>query len=103
MSRKYLSLTRIATCALVLLLALALPTLAADAKGKVKNVAPDKNELVITDNNKDWAFGLDKNSTIFVNDKAAKLADLQVGDEVSVTYEKRDDKLHAHSIRAMRR
>jgi len=99
----HLSPARIATCALLLLLALALPALAADAKGKVKNVAPDKNELVITDNTKDWTFGLDKNSTVFVNDKAAKLADLQVGDEVSVTYEKRDDKLHAHSIRAMRR
>src|SRR5436309_6440627 len=100
---KNLAPAQIATLALVLLLALALPALAADAKGKVKNVAPDKNELVVTDNNKDWTFELDKAGTVFINDKAAKLADLQVGDEVTVAYEKRDEKLHASSVRAQRK
>ena len=103
MSWKNLSLSRIATVALVLLLALALPLAAADAKGKVKTVAPDKNELVVTDNAKDWTFELDKAGTVFINDKAAKLADLQVGDEVTITYEKKGEKLHASSIRAQRK
>jgi Cu/Ag efflux protein CusF len=88
----------------VLLLVLAAPVWAADAKGKIKSVDPDKQEVVITDNDaKNWTFHLDKDAKVFLNDKEAKLADVQPGDAVAITYEKAGDKLMASVIRATKK
>jgi hypothetical protein len=89
---------------LVLLLGLAMPALAAEAKGKIKTVTPDKNEFVLTDaNQKDWTMKLQQGGKVFVNDKEGKLSDLQAGDEVIVTYAKEGENLNATEIRCTRK
>ena len=90
--------------ALTLLLSLALPVLAAEAKGKIKTVTPDKHEFVLSDaNQKDWTMHLSKDGKVFINDKESKLADLQAGDEVIVTYAKEGEKLSASEVRCTRK
>jgi biopolymer transport protein ExbD len=89
---------------LTLLLSLAMPVLAAEAKGKIKTVTPDKQEFVLTDGNqKDWTMNLNKDGKVFINDKESKLADLQAGDEVIVTYAKEGEKLSASEVRCTRK
>jgi hypothetical protein len=90
--------------ALVLCLGLALPALAEEAKGKVKTVNGDKNELVMTDSaGKDFTIHLDPTGKVFINDKAGKLSDLQAGEDVTVTYTLKDNKLMATEIRATKK
>ncbi len=85
--------------ALTLLVALASPILADEAKGKIKSVSVDKKEIVVTDTNaKDWTFILAEDGKIRLGDKDGKLDDLKEGDEITVTYEKKDDKLMASKI-----
>ncbi len=94
----------VALLALVVLAAFTVPAFAVEAKGTIKTVTPDKNEFVFADKNaKDWTFHVDKDAKIFINDKAGKLADLQAGDEVTVTYEKKNDKLMASEVRCHRK
>jgi hypothetical protein len=90
--------------ALVAVFSLATTAWAIDAKGKVKTVAADKNEFVMTDaDGKDWTITASKDCKIQVNAKDAKLADLQANDEVQISYEKEGDKLVATSVRATRK
>jgi biopolymer transport protein ExbD len=89
---------------LVLLLGVTMPLLAADAAGKVASVTADKNEIVMTDKNgKNWTFQLNEGGKVLVNDKEAKLADLQAGFEVAITYEKQGEKLLASEVRATKK
>ena len=89
---------------LVLLLALSLPAVAAEAKGTIKTVTADKSEFVLTDANaKDWTIHLNKDGKVFINDKEGKLSDLQASDEVTVIYEKTGDKLMASEVRCKRK
>jgi biopolymer transport protein ExbD len=86
---------------LVLLLGLTMPLLAANAGGKIASVAADKNEFVMTDKDgKNWTFQLNQGGKVFINDKEGKLADLQAGFEVTITYEKQGEKLLASEVRA---
>ena len=88
---------------LALLLGLALPAIADEAKGKVKTVNGDKNEFVMTDSaGKDITIHLNKGGKVFINDKAAKLADLQADDLVTVTCEIKNEKHQASEVRATR-
>jgi hypothetical protein len=91
--------------ALALIVGLTAPALAADqAKGKIKKVTADKEEFVLTDtNNKDWTFKMDDSGKILVNDKAGKLGDLKIGDEVTVTYKKQGAQLIATEVRCDRK
>jgi Cu/Ag efflux protein CusF len=90
--------------AVTLLLGLTLPALAAEAKGKIKSVDADKNEFVFTDTDgKDWTFHATKECKVLINDKESKLSDLKAGDEATVTYEKKDEKLVASEVRATRK
>lgn len=94
--------------ALALLVGLAMPALAnqaknEEAKGTIKSVAADKDQFVLTDKDKkDWTFDLDEKAKVSVNDKAGKLTDLKPGDEVTVTYEKKGAKMIAKEVRAKR-
>ena len=84
--------------------ACALPAVAADAKGKVKSVAAERFELVMTDDaSKTWTITAAKDCKVKVNEVDSKFEDLQSGDEITVTYEKEGDKLIARSIRASRK
>jgi len=90
--------------ALALLLGLTAPVLAAEAKGKIKSVAPDKKQLVVTDKDgKDWDFQMNEDAKITLADKDTKLADLKAGDEVTITYEKKDGKLMVSKILSERK
>ena len=94
--------------ALALLVGLATPALANQAKdeataGKIKSVAADKDQFVLTDkDNKDWTFDVDEKAKVSVNDKAGKLSDLKPGDDVTITYEKKGAKMIAKEVRAKR-
>src|SRR5262249_20783996 len=89
--------------AVALLLGLASPALAAEVKGKIKSISADKNEFVLTDNDgKDMTFQLDDDAKVRLNDKDSKLRELKKDDEVTVTYEKKGDKLIASEIRCKR-
>ena len=73
--------------------------------GKAFAVVPvtvnaDKNEFVMTDaNQKDHTIHLNKDGKVFINDKEGKIADLQAGEECTVIYELKDNKLMASEVR----
>src|SRR5260370_32670953 len=84
---------------LALFVAVAAPVLADEAKGKIKSVNTDKKELVVTDKDaKDWTFVFNNDGKVRVGDKDGTLTDLKEGDEGTITYEKKDDKLMASKI-----
>lgn len=90
--------------ALVAVLALVGSGFAADAKGKIKTVTADKNQFVMTDaDGKAWTINLNKDGKVTLNDKEAKLSDLQADDEVTITYEKEGDRLNASAVKAHRK
>lgn len=85
--------------AVAILAAFSTPALAAETKGKIKSIAADKNEFVLTDQNgKDWTFQMDENAKVRLGDKEAKLNDLKEGAEATVTYEKQGRKLIAKEV-----
>ena len=93
-----------AILALAFLFTFALSAQAADAKGRVKSVTTDKNELVMADDTgKNWTITAAKDCKVRLNDKDSKFEDLQTDDEITVTYEKVGDKLVARAIRATRK
>jgi len=88
---------------LAVLVALTTPALAAEAKGKIKNVTADKKEFTVTDiDGKDLDFTLSEDGKVRLGDKDVKLNDIKKGDEVTVTYEKKGDKLIATEIKCKR-
>ena len=88
---------------LTLILAVTTPLMAAEAAGKIKTVAADKGEFTILDNNqKNWTFHLTKDAKVFINDKEAKLADLQADNEVTITYTDDGGKLMASQVKCKR-
>jgi Cu/Ag efflux protein CusF len=89
---------------LALLVGFSAPALAVDATGKVKSVEADKSQFVMIDsNNKNWTIHLGANAKVFLNEKEAKLADIQADDEVSIKYEKEGEKLVASEVRCKRK
>ncbi|HLW66234.1 MAG TPA: hypothetical protein VKS79_13055 [Gemmataceae bacterium] len=90
--------------ALVLCFGLALPAHAEETKGKVKTVNGDKNEFVMTDTaGKDFTIHCDRTCKVLINNKEGKLSDLQAGEDVTVTYQLKDNKLTASEIRATKK
>jgi hypothetical protein len=89
--------------AVALLMGLTVPVLADETQGKIKSVSADKNQFVLTDSKgKDWTFDLDAKAAVRVSDRAGKLTDLKAGDEVTITYNQKGDKLIATEVRAKR-
>ena len=98
--------------AMTLLLAVAAPVLADEVKGKIKSITADKREFTVTDNdgknhefvlNEDGKVKLgDKDGKVKLGDKDGKLSDLKEGDEVTITYEKKDGKLMVSEIKCKR-
>jgi len=87
---------------LALLASLTTPALAADtAKGKIKTVFPDKDELLLTDaRGQDWLFNIGQGTKMFVNGKAARLNDFKVGDLVTIIYTKSGNRFVPQEIRS---
>jgi Cu/Ag efflux protein CusF len=93
----------IALLSIAILLGLTSAVLALEAKGKIKSVSADKKEMTITNNDgKDFKFVMDDDAKIQLNDKDSKLSELKKGDEVTVTYEKKDGKLIASKVECKR-
>jgi Cu/Ag efflux protein CusF len=89
--------------ALAVLVAFAAPLVAEETKGKIKSVSADKKEFVMTDNNgKDWEFTLTDEGKVTLGDKDIKLNELKEGDHVTITYEKKDNKLMASEVKVRR-
>jgi hypothetical protein len=74
-----------------------------DVKGTITTVRPDRNEFVVSENVKNWTFQLAKNGKVFVNDREAKLADLQAGDQAVVSFDRDEDVLLARVVRSTRK
>ncbi len=88
---------------IALLLALTSSAQALEAKGKIKKVSADQKELIVTDTNgKDLEFVMDDDAKIQLNDKDTKLKELKKGDEITITYEKKDGKLIASKVECKR-
>jgi hypothetical protein len=89
--------------AVAVLVALATPVLAEEAKGKIKSVSADKKQFVVIDNaGKDLEFTLTDEGKVTLGDKDIKLNELKEGDQVTITYEKKDDKMMASEVKARR-
>jgi Cu/Ag efflux protein CusF len=73
-------------------------------RGSVKTFDPDKKQLTLTDpNGKDWAFKISNDAKVRLNDKEGKVADLKLGDKVTVVYEKKGEELMAKDLSADRK
>jgi hypothetical protein len=82
---------------LVFVLALGAPALADEAKGKIKSIDADKSQFVLTNGNgKDWTIHMADSAKVRLN---SKLNNLKVDDVVTITYEKKGDRLEATEIR----
>jgi len=70
------------------------------AKGTFKSMDGDKNQVVVTDENgKDWTYHVQDGARIYCDkNKDAKLADLKVGSEVRLLWEKKDGKLCVQAV-----
>jgi len=89
--------------AMILLVALAAPVLADEVKGKIKSITADKREFTVTDSDaKNHEFILTEDGKVKLGDKDGKLSDLKEGDEVTITYEKKDGKLMVSEIKCKR-
>ena len=89
--------------AMTLLVAVAAPALAAEVKGKIKSITADKREFTVTDNDaKNFEFILLEDGKVKLGDKDGKLSDLKEGDQVTITYEKKDGKLMVSEIKCKR-
>jgi phosphotransferase system IIA component len=98
MNRLLQSFTGLAAVALLALLAS--PLLANNVVARVKSVAADRNQVVVTDQNgKDWTFQVGQNAQIRDNNRDSKLADLRPGQQVNVIYQVQNNGLVASEIR----
>ena len=79
------------------------PALADDTKGKITTIK-NEHELVLTDSsNKDHAVHLVKGCKIFIDDEHSEYVDLNVGDQATVRWDKKDGKVMASEIRVKRK
>jgi len=92
-----------AVLGIAILLALTSSVQALEAKGKIKKVSADQKELIVTNTDgKDLEFVMDDDAKIQLNDKDTKLKELKKGDEITITYEKKDGKLIASKVECKR-
>src|ERR1700683_4651395 len=70
-----------------------------DVQGKVIAVRPEKNEFAVSENVKNWTFQLAKDGKVFINNREAKLAELKVGDEAMVTFNRQGPEMVATVVR----
>ncbi len=69
-------------------------------KGTLKSMDQDKNLVVVTDaDGKDWTYHVQDGAKVYCDkNQNAKLADLKVGSEVRLLWEKKDGKLCAEAV-----
>jgi Cu/Ag efflux protein CusF len=69
-------------------------------KGTIKSMDGDKSQVVVTDENgKDWTYHVQDGAKIYCDKiKDAKLADLKVGSEVRLLWDKKEGKLCVEAL-----
>jgi hypothetical protein len=73
-----------------------------DVKGKVIRVRPEINEFDLSESIKSWTFQLAKDGKVFINDRESKLADVQAGDDATVTFDRQGQQFLASVVRCTR-
>jgi len=63
-------------------------TEAAEAKGIVTRVHPQRNEFVLTETFKDMTFQIDNTTRVLINGHISQIVDLREGDQATVSYER---------------
>jgi biopolymer transport protein ExbD len=77
---------------------------AAEVNGKVVSVLEAKRDrFVIESGRRNLIFQLDRDGTVFINDKESKLGDLLPNDTVSVVYEEIGLRRLATEVRCLRK
>jgi len=89
--------------ALILLMGAASPLLADAIQGKIASVDIEKNQVVVTENFKNWTFQVSQDGQVFLNDRPCKLGELQAGDNASVTFTRQGERLLASVVRCTRK
>ena len=74
-----------------------------ETRGKIVRVNAAKSELVLTENFKNMTFRVSNDTMLLVNGQAAKLTDLNGGDEATVVYTKQGQQLNANVFRCTRK
>ena len=74
-----------------------------DVKGTIVTVRPEANELVVSENVKNWTFRLAKEAKVFVNAQESTLAKLKPGDEATVTFDRQGPMMIATVVLATRK
>jgi len=88
---------------LILIVGLVIPILAAETKGIVVNVYPEKNEFVVTENIRNLTLQVTPSTKLMINNREAKLFEMMPGDEATVVYEKQGPNLIASMVRCSRK
>src|SRR5262249_13781440 len=79
------------------------PAQESETRGKVEGIFPDKHQIVVADaEGKSHTIRLEENCKVVINDLGAALADLQVGDLVTVLLRGQGERPLATEIRCKR-
>jgi len=89
--------------ALVVLLSLTAVASADEAKGTIKSIVADKNEIVVKGTLSDTTYTLTKDARIWCDGKECRIADLRENDRVVIDYVKTGDRFNASEIRGLRK
>lgn len=88
--------------ALAVLLSLTSPALSSEIQGTIAKVRPEKREFVLADDFTTMTFTLAKDGKVVINGESRSLADMRVGDEATVIFEKNDQQLIARIVQCTR-
>jgi len=103
MNRQQPKLFALGVIALALLMLLTVPVAANELRGTLTTVEPDDLWFVLTDEyGAEHGFHMSVIGKVLVNDDELHISDLQVGDEVNVTYEIDKDEMVATLVRCTR-
>jgi len=76
---------------------------AGEARGKIKSLSADKGQLVLAEEGgAAKTFHLDEDCKVSINNRKAVLADLQVGEQVTVVHTRQGEKFLASEIKCKR-
>jgi aspartate 1-decarboxylase len=89
--------------ALVAVLGLAITASADEAKGTIKSIFADKNEIVVKGALSDTTYTLTKDARVWCDGKECKIAELRENDKVAIEYVKTGDRYNASEVRGLRK
>src|SRR5262245_46859278 len=89
--------------ALLVVLGFAATAAAEEAKGTIKSIFADKNEIVLKGVVKDTTYDVKKDARFWIDGKEVKLADLKENDKVAIEYMKDGERNHASEVRCLRK